>query len=258
VKGLIRVKLRTVILALAVAIVLVGSSFALAASEIVFIGKGDQAHLLEQYFKADPEINLTIVYSENLFDTDSPYFTPEAMANYDAIILGEVVIGDSFNGSIVMEQWLQEAIRDRVAAGAGFAHIGGWCSYQGGNAGWSGQWHGTPIDEILPVNISADWDTNDNGCDVPAANAPEHPIVAGLSWDAVTRFGGYNKVEAAEGSEVVLSDPATGMPLITVGTYGEGKTVAYAGGLGGGWDADFIQWADFPQLWLQLARYLVN
>lgn len=251
-------KLRKTIFALALCLILVGSSAALAASEIIFIGKGDQAHLLEQYFKADPEINLTIVYSENLFDTDSPYFTLEAMANYDAIILGEVVIGDSFNGSIVMEQWLQEAIKKRVAAGAGFAHIGGWCSYQGGNPSWSGQWHGTPIDEILPVNISPDWDTYDDGCGVPQVNAPDHPIVAGLNWDAVTRFGGYNKVEAAEGSQVLLSDPATGLPLIVAGTYGAGKTVAYTGGLGGGWDADIIQWPDFPQLWLQLARYLVN
>ena len=251
-------RLSTTLLAVTLCLLVAGSSAVFAASEIVFIGKGDQAHLLEQYFEADPEINLTIVYSENLFDTDSPYFTPEAMASYDAIILGEVVIGDSLNGSLVMEPSLQEAIRERVAAGAGFAHIGGWCSYQGGNPNWSGQWHGTPIAEILPVHISAEWDINDDGCATPVVHDAAHPVVAGLDWEAVTRFGGYNKVEAAEGSNVILSDPATGLPLIVVGSFGEGKTVAYTGGLGGGWDADIIQWTDFPQLWRQLARCLVN
>ena len=112
-------RLSTTLLAVTLCLLVAGSSAVFAASEIVFIGKGDQAHLLEQYFEADPEINLTIVYSENLFDTDSPYFTPEAMASYDAIILGEVVIGDSLNGSLVMEPSLQEAIRERVAAGRG-------------------------------------------------------------------------------------------------------------------------------------------
>ena len=39
----------------------------------------------------------------------------------------------------------------------------------------------------------------------PPLTLLEHPIVAGLSWDAVTRFGGYNKVEAAEGMKTSLT-----------------------------------------------------
>jgi len=123
---------------------------------------------------------------------------------------------------------------------------------------WSGQWQGTAIDTALPVTISADWDTNDDGVSAPHLDLPDHPIVAGLDWASVERFGGFNMLAPEENTTIVLSDPASGYPLIVVGEYGAGKTVAYAGGLAGGWDEDFISWVDFPKMWLQLARYLID
>ena len=61
-------RLSTTLLAVTLCLLVAGSSAVFAASEIVFIGKGDQAHLLEQYFEADPEINYD--RTRNLFDTD--------------------------------------------------------------------------------------------------------------------------------------------------------------------------------------------
>lgn len=248
-----------VILTLVACLVLATAGLAMASeAHILLIAKGEQLELLEEYLSADDSITVTSAFPETLFDTGAEQFSEEALNSYDAFIIGEVVLGEALNGSVAMEAWLQEAIADRVEAGAGFAMIGGWCSYQGGMEAWSGQWHGTPIDEILPVDISADWDTNDEGANTPQLDQPNHPIVAGLDWASVERFGGYNKVTVADGGTVVLSDPEAEYPLITVGTYGAGTTVAYTGGLGGGWDESIIEWADFPQLWLQLARYLVD
>lgn len=232
---------------------LTAASFA-AEKTIMLIAKPEQTDLLVEYLQVDDSLELVVVNEGTLFDTGSELFTPEAIQSYDAFIIGELVGGAGFNGAIMMEMDLQEAIAKRVAEGAGLAMIGGWCSYQGGMADWSGQWHGTPIDDALPVAISDDWDTNDDGCNEPRIENGDHPIVAGLDWASVERFGGYNKVTADEDGEVLVSDPAAGLPLITV----RGKSVAYAGGLAGGWDSDFITWADFGTMWLQLARYLVD
>lgn len=189
---------------------------------------------------------------------DAYTYTPEVLAEFDGIILGELVMGAGFNGSAVMDPAVQEGIKKAVAQGTGFVHIGGWCSYQGGNPDWAGMWDGTPIEEILPVNISDSWDTNDDGVDIPRLHDAGHPIAAGLDWRALQRFGGYNKVTAKEGAEIVLSDPRSRLPLIVVGTYGEGKTVAFTGGLAGGWDAEMIKWKDFPQLWRNIAGFIAN
>jgi len=233
------------------------SGVSMAASEhLLLMGKPDQTMVLADYLRSEFEV--TIANEADLLDPNSELFTAEAMASYDAIFLAELVLSAGTNGSVLVEPGLQEAIKTAVSAGAGFVHIGGWCSYQGGNADWAGMWHGTPIDEILPVNISSSWDTNDDGVNVPRLDDASHPIVAGLDWRGIERFGGYNKVVAAEGATVVMSDPRSKLPLIVTGKYGEGTTLAYTGGLAGGWDEDFIKWVDFPQLWVQIAQFLVN
>lgn len=248
---------RILTLSIVICLLLAGVGLASAAPKhILLLAKPEQTALLSDYLKADFQI--TVANEADLLDPNSELFRAEAMASYDAFIVGEIVLGAGFNGATVMDADLQAAIKDRVNAGAGFVHIGGWCSYQGGNADWSGQWHGTPIDEILPVNISSNWDTNDDGCDIPRLNDAKHPIVAGLDWRAVQRIGGYNKVTAAEGSTVIMTDSKTKLPLIVAGTYGSGTTVAYTGGLAGGWDQDFIKWSDFPKMWLQIATFITE
>lgn len=249
---------RILSVAIGLFLVLTMANMTMAAQKhVLLIGKPDQTSLWAEYLSADPKLEITEANEPDL-DESSELFAPEALASYDAIVLGELVMGAANNGSVVMPAKIQEAIKERVAAGAGFVHVGGWCAYQGGCDDWAGLWHGTPIDEILPVDISASWDTNDDGTQIPRLNQANHPIVADLDWRAVTRVGGYNKVTVAEGGTVVMSDPKSKDPLIVVGTYGEGKTVAYTGGFAGGWDEDFIRWSDFPKLWIQLVRYLAE
>jgi uncharacterized membrane protein len=226
------------------------------APRILLIAKPDQTMVLADYLR--PEFDVEVANEADLLDPYSELFTLESLAQFDGIILGELVMGAGYNGSAVMEASIQGAIKSAVAQGTGFVHIGGWCSYQGGNPDWAGLWHGTPIDEILPVHVSNTWDTNDDGVDIPRLNDARHPIAAGLDWRALQRFGGYNRVTAAEGAHVVLSDPKSRLPLIVTGTYGEGKTVAFTGGLAGGWDADMIKWKDFPQLWRNIAAFIAN
>lgn len=245
----------TVLVAL-ICLLLVGSTSIHAAKpHILLIAKFEQTQVLEEFLGDDFELSVANE-ADLLMNLD--LFSEDAMADYDAFILGELVMSAGMNGSHIVEPWIQESIQERVAEGAGFVHIGGWCSYQGGMADWSGQWHGTPIDEILPVDISPDWDTDDEGCEIPRLLDARHPIVNGLDWRALQRVGGYNKVTASEGANVVMIDAQSKLPLIVVGTYGQGNTVAYTPGLAGGWDEDFIKWVDFPQMWLQIAQFITD
>lgn len=249
-------KRKLIVFSLLVSLFMFSSVGLAAPKHLLLIAKPDQTLALSDYLGSS--FTLTVANEADLLDPNSELFTPEAMAGYDGIFVGELVLGAGTNGSLIMDPDLQLAIQERVKAGAGFVHIGGWCSYQGGMADWSGQWRGTPIDEILPVDISSSWDTYDDGAEIPRLMDPKHPIVAGLDWRALQRVGGYNKVTVAEGGHVVMSDPKTKLPLIVTGTYGEGKTVAFLPGLAGGWDEDFRKWSDFPQLWVQIAQFLTE
>ena len=71
-----------------------------------------------------------------------------------------------------------ESIRRFVAAGGGFAMIGGYMSFQGigGKAGYAG----TPIEQILPVSLQR----TDDRVELPEGSVPRvvkaHPIVEGV------------------------------------------------------------------------------
>lgn len=226
-----------------------------AQPHIMVIAKVEQSDALVDYLASDFQIT---VVNETDLTMNPAMFSADALTSYDGFILGELIAGEGVTGARVMDSAIQRSIQERVEDGAGFVHIGGWTSYQGGNNDWGGFWHGTPIDEILPVSISSDFDTNDNGCDLPRLLDAKHSIVKGLDWRALQRVGGYNWVSPSDGANVVVIDFKSKAPLIVTGSYGNGKTVAFTAGLAGGWDEDFRKWSDFPQLWRQITSFVTS
>ena len=110
--------------------------------------------------------------------------TAEALAAYDCVILSDVgantllIHPDTFLRFKSLPNRLA-AIRDYVASGGGLIMVGGYMTFQGieGKA----RYHGTPVEEALPVTIS----TSDDRAETPEGVSPEvlivqHPIVAGL------------------------------------------------------------------------------
>ncbi len=229
-----------------------------SSKHVLLISNPQMTLLWSDYLSNNPNITVTVANEPDLIDDIFGVFDAEAIAGYDAFVIGELFMEAGRTGATLMTAEVQDAIKARVAEGAGLVLAGGWNSYQGGMADWSGNWHGTSIAEILPVEISADWDTNDTGVENPEIFDANHPIVAGLDWANAPRFGGYNLVTAKVGASVIAGDAEARRPVIVAGTYGEGNTVAYAGGFGSGWDQDFIQWSDFEQLWVQLIDFLLQ
>ncbi len=154
---------------------------------------------------------------------------------------------------------LQEKLIEQVARGAGLLMIGGWESYHG----LGGDWDGTPVAGILPVEI-ADRDDRVN-CDHPvfvrALNAA-HSITRDLPFeDRPPLIGGYNRFKARGSGEVLLQawrysarfegpghtrlpvlTPCGSDPLLVVGVHGHGRVAALATDAAPHWVGPWVDW----------------
>ena len=144
------------------------------------------------------------------------------------------------------------ALRDYVAGGGGLVMVGGYMTFQGIDA--KARYHGSPVEEALPVTILAHDDRVEvpEGI-VPSVAAKDHPIVAGLTgkWPALL---GYNRIAAKPGADVVAT--VGDDPLIVAGSFGKGYAVAFASDCGPHWAPPaFVGWKGYARLWQQIAAY---
>ena len=111
------------------------------------------------------------------------------LARYDAVILSDIgansllLSPDTFERSAVAPNRLTELGR-YVRDGGGLLMIGGYLSFAGieGKA----RYHRTPVEDALPVVISETDDRAEmpQGV-VPAARAPDHPVLAAAAGSAL-------------------------------------------------------------------------
>ncbi|MER8826210.1 glutamine amidotransferase [Mesorhizobium sp. M0938] len=185
-------------------------------------------------------------------------FDAKALSQYDCVMLSDVGANtlllhpDTFVRSVALPNRLH-AIRDYVAAGGGFVMIGGYMTFQGIEA--KGQYSGTAIEEILPVNIAK----TDDRVESPQGVTPQileaaHPIVAGLG-SAWPHLLGFNRV-APKGDATVVAKVGDD-PLIVAGQYGKGRSVAFTSDCAPHWaPAAFVEWQGYAPLWRQLAAWV--
>ena len=186
--------------------------------------------------------------------------TLRELQSYDAVIFSDIgadtflLIPEMVRTGVRVPNLLK-LVRDYVAAGGGFAMIGGYMSFQGIQA--RARFHGTAIEEILPVSMLQGDDRQEipEGADLTCT--PNcHPILHGLpaQWPYIL---GYNKLVAKEGAHVLVT--FQGDPIITAGTYGGGRTVAYATDCAAHWaPAAMLEWEFYGQLWNNIARWITR
>jgi hypothetical protein len=149
-----------------------------------------------------------------------------------------------------------ERIVERVRAGAGLLMIGGWESFQGCGHGY----RGTPLAEVLPVEMSASDDRVNSAQPCLVEKLRDHPIVDGLPLDRPPGIGGYNRVVAKPDATTILAarhvavsrDDAgqyaftmgQASPLLVVGTFGRGRTAAFASDVAPHWVGGLVDWGD--------------
>jgi len=183
--------------------------------------------------------------------------TADELAAFDCVILSDIGTNtlllnpDTFFRFKSLPNRL-EAIRDYVAGGGGLVMVGGYMTFQGIDA--KARYHGSPVEAALPVLISP----HDDRVEAPQGARPvvalkDHPIVADIRgrWPALL---GYNRLTARPEAEVVAT--AGGDPLIVAGSFGKGRSVAFASDCGPHWaPPDFVGWKGYAPLWRQIAGW---
>lgn len=144
------------------------------------------------------------------------------------------------------------AMSEYVEAGGGVGMIGGWMSF----AGFSGQarYHLTPVEDVLPVSISAFDDRVETPEGVVPDVVSDHEILRGISGEW-PYFLGYNRLKAKPDGVVLLA--CQGDPLLVVAERGRGRTAAFASDCAPHWGPpEFLSWEHYPRFWTQLVRWL--
>ncbi|NMB21114.1 MAG: cytoplasmic protein [Firmicutes bacterium] len=184
--------------------------------------------------------------------------TLEELQKYSVIILSDVGANtlllhpDTFERSIATPNRLK-LFRDYVDQGGAFLMVGGYLSFTGIDG--KAKYRHSPVEEILPVTLME----YDDRVEVPEGLYPtvvhaEHPVVQGLdaTWPMLL---GYNKLAPKAEADVLVS--AEEDPILVVGSYGKGKTAAFASDCAPHWGSpEFVQWKQYNQFWQQLIHWL--
>lgn len=181
------------------------------------------------------------------------------LAQFDAVVLSDIgadsllLHPDTFERGRRTPNRLR-LLQEYVRAGHGFLMCGGYLSFQG----WHGRarYHGTPVEELLPVRLEAGDDREEIPEGVRARVVAEHPVTAGLPthWPYLL---GLNRLQPKEGATVLAT--AGAHPLLVAGTYGRGRTLAWASDIGPHWcPQGFVAFTGYARLWQQALVWLAE
>ncbi len=186
--------------------------------------------------------------------------TVEKLKAYDVVIISDVGANTfylhpkTFFNSIPTPNKLQ-VLADYVAQGGAFGMMGGYMTFQGIEA--KGQYRGTPVEEILPVNLYPYDDRAEHPEGLYLNVDPDsHPLLAGFpeKWPPML---GYNRLIAKENADVVVKYKED--PILALGTYGKGKTFAWASDCAPHWlPEEFCEWEYNKILWERILKWAVN
>ena len=187
--------------------------------------------------------------------------TAEGLAAYDVVIFSDV----GYNSMIFYPGLTPpyayplgpdrcRLVADFVRNGGGFIMVGGYLSFAGFNG--IARYHGTVIEEILPVTIAPYDDRVEvvEGFRFEIVD-PAHPTVAGADWaNAAFTMCGYNRVALKPDAHLVARHGAD--PIIATGAYGAGRTAVFATDFAPHWGGDFVRWPGYADFWAGMLRWL--
>lgn len=195
---------------------------------------GEQ-RLLRRSINMSPDIQLDDMFVDAKNRERWPIDLDEELsfANLDVLLLESV-------DSLALGEANMQAIESLVDRGKGFMMLGGLNSFGPGG------YRGSPIDDILPIQIGR-FQRQDVGFESPVSRDLHHwgelPLVAtephpvtslsssgdrGL-WRSLPPLWGANKFLAIKPRARVLLETPDKRPLLVAGEYGRGRVLAFAG-----------------------------
>lgn len=147
---------------------------------------------------------------------------------------------------------LLRLVSEFVQGGGGLVMVGGYLSFTGidGRA----RYGMSPLAEVLPVSLL----DHDDRIEVPEGlNATvvdgDHPALGQATSDWPILLG-YNRFRAKAGSTTLVEHGED--PILVVGQFGRGRTVAFASDLAPHWaPREFLEWSYYPSLWSSIVNW---
>jgi uncharacterized membrane protein len=160
------------------------------------------------------------------------------------------------------------------------ANRGGGCCMAGGQFSFaSGGWPGSVVEKMLPVELRSgadDFESADQFVVQPTLAGTAHPLWHILSDEQQNRdvvrgfpaFAGANRFARAKSSlsTVLATAPrpqGAELPMMTVGRYGKGRSLALAGGITEPWSGEFTRWGQndhryYAKFWRNAVYWLTE
>ena len=177
----------------------------------------------------------------------------EELKNFDVLIL------DDFSHRTYFNPVYFENMRDFVRDGGGIAMFGGARAFD------QGGYHETALNPVLPVKLDGRGDFHTGvaarasltpaGKAHPLTRVFADPVANEEAWSALPPLTTLNEVAQAKG-EVLLSAQVRGReaPLLSVGRYHKGRSLAFASDDLWRWNFDAVGRNQNPQIHLKLVR----
>lgn len=146
---------------------------------------------------------------------------------------------------------------EAIHAGKHAMFLGGWLSFNGemGKGGWGR----TQLQEILPVRCLETEDLRESTEGWTATPVDlQHPVFCDLEMDTLPPILGYNRVKSRENCDVLAQWKGTDDPMLAVGTFGKGRTLAYTSDPAPHWGCNFVYWDEYPKFWMNLLNWLLG
>lgn len=146
---------------------------------------------------------------------------------------------------------------EAMQKGTHMMFLGGWLSFNGemGKGGWGR----SRLAEILPVECLDFEDLVESTEGFRGmVNQPNHVIFKGIDVSSTPPILGYNKVKPRDGCEVLALWEGTDHPMLAVGQFGKGRSLAYTSDPAPHWGCNFVYWEGYQKMWLNALEYLID
>jgi len=135
--------------------------------------------------------------------------------------------------------------------------LGGWLSFSGEMG--KGGWNRTRLREILPIQCLdyEDLVESTEGYTADITSAGED-LLDNIPLATFPPILGFNKTLPREECPVLLRVKQTGDPLLAVGYFGRGRTLAYMSDPAPHWGCNFVFWEHYAAFWLACVDRLLR
>jgi uncharacterized membrane protein len=183
----------------------------------------------------------------------------EELKNFDVVFLDDFSYRSYFNVMYL------ERVRDFVRDGGGLAMLGGFRSFD------SGGYADSALREVLPVELDGKgrYQSDARARGVLTASGKAHPITRLLAdpqaneeaWKKLPPLKSFNQVLRGKGETLLQAaedGAGSGPPLLTVGRFGKGRTLALMSDDVWRWSFGAVGARESPQNHLKLIRHAVR